>query len=574
MATCTFTGTTDSHWNDNGNWDGDVPTAADDAVFNADSPSCLVDATAVAKTINCTGYVQTLTLGANLTVSGSITLVSGMTFTPSTYKVTVNATSTIASGGKSFYLFDINSNSDAVLTLSDDLTIANAHIITGATGVNYTINGNNINAKGDVTISTNVQNISGTTAFKINGSGNQTISLGSYSATTSIKLPITFASTGGVVTFAAGTHRIGGNLTLTSGTIDFTTNSSTVIFNNNVTPHTISGAYTFYNLSINNHTDPTFTFDSAITVNGDFVYGQSGSSTILNGGSIDVKGNFTITSGARNQSGTTTFTLSGSGTQTLNLQSAGSTLYCSNDITITNSGIVNFADVTHYYSGNLVFNGTGTYNLVGTLSYKTGTITYTAGTVNPGTSILSITDSCTLSTNGMSWYHINLTNGTLTLSSALQLTGNWTKTAGTTLTGNYNVTFSGSATSTLAGATTFNGLQLAAGKSCYLTASQLFSVGTFNAIGLGNSQISLLTSSGGTTSWFRVTTIGTVRFVRATDINSAAGSQVIDIGGTLSNTTNWATWMAGDTYWVCSQTANDQMDGYVDGALIMRLNLL
>ena len=78
---------------------GAVPTAADDVYFTSNSGNCVINATSVAKTITCTGYIGTISGSSQLTVSGSITLVSGMGWTY-TGNLIINAASTILLAGK------------------------------------------------------------------------------------------------------------------------------------------------------------------------------------------------------------------------------------------------------------------------------------------------------------------------------------------------------------------------------------------------------------------------------------------------------------------------------------------
>lgn len=169
------------------------------------------------------------------------------------------------------------------------------------------------------------------------------------------------------------------------------------------------------------------------------------------------------------------------------------------------------------------------------------------------------------------------TGTTLKLSANLTITSDLTLCSTQSFIGNadYALIVSGNSRITgIAGATTFNNFQIISGSSAILNAKESFSIGTFNAIGTVLNKIDLYTTSYGSTSSLIVNKLGTVKNVRATDINSAAGTTVIDIGGTLSNTTNWQTWATGDTYFIASSTANDAMDLYVDGDLIARWSAL
>lgn len=84
--------------------DTTAPTASDDVLLTANSGQCTISATSVGKSLTCTGYTNTLTHGAFLlTISGSVTLVSGMTYTPTSTTnllLNINATGTLNTGGK------------------------------------------------------------------------------------------------------------------------------------------------------------------------------------------------------------------------------------------------------------------------------------------------------------------------------------------------------------------------------------------------------------------------------------------------------------------------------------------
>jgi hypothetical protein len=98
MATKTWTGT--GTWATAGSWTpAGVPAAGDDVVFNAASAACTVGAnTNALLSLTCTGYVNTLTINANLIIAGNVTLSSGMT-TLGTGNLDISANSTIVSAG-------------------------------------------------------------------------------------------------------------------------------------------------------------------------------------------------------------------------------------------------------------------------------------------------------------------------------------------------------------------------------------------------------------------------------------------------------------------------------------------
>lgn len=119
-----------------------VPTSADDVFLDANSGQLTVDATSAAKSVNCTGYTGTLTHNAFVwTVAGSITFVSGMTYTPlATSTVTLSATNTLTTAGKLFPLMILNTG--ITTTLADGLNFMASKVIT------LTLNGDSLALNG------------------------------------------------------------------------------------------------------------------------------------------------------------------------------------------------------------------------------------------------------------------------------------------------------------------------------------------------------------------------------------------------------------------------------------------
>ena len=514
--------------NGGGNWSGATwatasnqavsdttkPVVGDTATIDAYSGNVTVDAASACTILNCTGYTGILTLGANLTVSGSITLVSGMTFTPSTYTVTVNAASTITSGGKKFYDFTITYQTTSI-ALADDFYVtgtliqpANVHFYASGAG-NINLEGNFVQGAGGYTFQH-----TGSGKLIFNGTGTQSWTGASTSSTALTDCSIEINKSGGTLTllqFIDIKASAARTFTHTNGTVDAGTSTLTISASNNWTFDVDN--IDFYDVIVKQGTT-NVTLSSDLNIS-HLLTQPANTHAYWNGaGNINVSGGFTQNTGAAyefNMSGTGGLILDGTGTWT---------------------------GGTEYLIANVTINTAGTITLSGTITFKTKTITYTAGTVDAGTSTLSIIGSCTLNTSGMSWYNISM-GANIALTSNLTLTNNWTKTAGT-LSGNYAVIFNG--TSTLAGATSFYNLTINAGKTVHLTSTQTFAVtGTFNAIGTsGAGVITLDATTPESAAHFDVTTVGTVSYVTATDIDSATGSAIVDVGGTLLRTVNWS----------------------------------
>ena len=175
-----------------------VPTSADDVFFtNLSTGTCTISAgNTGAKSITCTGFTGTWAGSAGISVSGSLTLVTGMTFNY-TGVVTILGTGTLTSASKTLSGLTINGSS-IVVTLAANTTVAT----TGTT----TLTLGTLDLAG-FTLNTGI--------FSSNGTGVRQISFG----TGDIALTSTTASTT-VLSMADAT-----NFTLT-GTGGFTRNQA------------------------------------------------------------------------------------------------------------------------------------------------------------------------------------------------------------------------------------------------------------------------------------------------------------------------------------------------------------
>jgi hypothetical protein len=135
MATYYFRNTGTGVWGTASNWSltsgggatGAVPTATDTAVFDNNSISCTLNTSnRVCQILSATTYTQTLNLSTfNLTVSGNITLGSGMTLTTTTGSLIVNANSTITTNGKTMSVPFSALTGGITLTFADDIILSN-----------------------------------------------------------------------------------------------------------------------------------------------------------------------------------------------------------------------------------------------------------------------------------------------------------------------------------------------------------------------------------------------------------------------------------------------------------------
>jgi len=169
------------------------------------------------------------------------------------------------------------------------------------------------------------------------------------------------------------------------------------------------------------------------------------------------------------------------------------------------------------------------------LSYGASTFTYTAGTINPGTSTMTIGSACTL--NGMTWYNLTVPGAfTVTMDAANTIQNNLT------LGSTGNTAFTGSA-----------------GWTC----ANLICSNTSRTITLGNSSTGasyrtttnasltataaapiLMTSDNATTRSLWTLDYGAQQqliYVSGTRIDSSQGQTIWSFGAALTNTVNWAT---------------------------------
>ena len=368
------------NWSSTANWsDSDggtggfsVPTNADDVFFTALSGNCTVNSVLREfKTINFTGYTNTITVEQSLVAYGSVTLSATMTIAGSNLLYVV-ASGTLTSNGKTwpnnFGLF-----SGATITLADDWTI----------GGLVTLNTVTVNQ-------TTTQKIIATNGLFLQGgdaSGTAKIELtGGTWSSSGVQLNNNFDINGNI-TISGAVFYGTGTITKVSGTINYGT--STVNFSNNCTI-TGFGSELFYNLSI--YTNMTLT--SNLSCSNTFAGGNNAVYT-LNGYTIYCGGIY-VGSTVGGIQGTTEFVVNSTGSWT----SIGGSL-----------------------KNNLTINTAGTFTLSGNIYFSGATMTYIAGTVVTTGSTLTVTNSNTFDVDGIIFNTLlfTLPVGTQTLLSDLHV---------------------------------------------------------------------------------------------------------------------------------------------------------
>jgi hypothetical protein len=232
--------------------------------------------------------------------------------------------------------------------------------------------------------------------------------------------------TSGTLTLPSILTMAGSTWTYTTGTIDATTNSSTVVFDGNTT---ITGSHTLNNLLFNNTTPWTLTYTFAtgtvLTAAGNMTI--SGASAVtLSGGTIDLQGNLTLTNTSTGDGGTTVITFTGTTNQAI-----------SSGLPVGEGNLPSVA----------INKASGTLTLPSILSVAGSAWTYTTGTID------AVTNSSTVVFGGNTTIAGSHTLKNIQISSLTPWNITTTIAAGTVLTAAGNMTMSGTPSITLSGGT-------------------------------------------------------------------------------------------------------------------------
>lgn len=475
-----------------------VPTSADDVFFTALSGAITVTiTTSTCKSLTFTGFTGTLAGSAALTVAGSITLAVGMTLTY-TGTMTISAASTMTSVAKTF-TGSLSVSSGVTATLADDWVISGSFT---SNGTPLLIGGKTLTVAGNFNPPAVLAN---NCNIRLNGTGTLN---GTISSSGSCLITIN----------TAGTITLGASLTL-SQNVSFTKTSGTVLTGTNtLTLSSVIGIYDISAISLHNLTIigiSNITLGQNMNVTNLTTLGSLGQTVLINGNTLFTT-NLTKAGTTATISGTTNITITGGNWTDTTTIGGG---YLSNDVTIA-----------------------GNVTLVGTAHrYRTGTITYSSGTFNPGTSTFTIDAAATLNTVGMSFNNLSISGTTtITNNSLLTVTGTLAYLLGST------VTFTGTTGWTAATfdiQTSSNVNHILKSGLTYTVITNFISVATTNAL-----KDTLKSSTPGVQAIFTLNQGAnqSVGFTNATDINSSLGQAIYVANGTLSNTTNWNPLVATD----------------------------
>jgi fibronectin-binding autotransporter adhesin len=470
-------------WNSTLAWVGGVvPIAGDTVDFTATSGPLIVNiSTATLIGIDFTNYVNTITFNQPINTNGTVNLgtggytqdgtngliingsttISGTTtwsrtisFTGTTYVITLSNTLNITgqvtfsqAGTLSFSVgvntFNPTGNilvAHGTTTLPNNLNIVNLSAIPSTT-TQPTLNGNSINISGNLTLNSSVSGmfLGGTTNLVLNGSGSQTWSHSGTAMQLRNNLTISASGTitiSGIVYYNTGILTYtGGTVTTTSSTLNIgtstTLNTSGILWNN-ITVTATSTLTLTSNLAWSGTfsiTAGNTTFAGVGTMSGAALSITTIGGTVILNNDITCTGLVTLGVG-----GGTGCTLNSSGGTRTIITSGGiknattsSFITCNINIkvtggTITSSGnplIGGYYQVNTGYQfeidGNVTFASTGAFYIYGGVNTGTGgTLKHTSGTVTTtGSSV--IIHSMFVNSGTITWNNMWILSGAPTI---------------------------------------------------------------------------------------------------------------------------------------------------------------
>ncbi len=236
-----------ANWGDATNWslstggpaDGAVPTAADDAIFDANSANCTVNASnRVCLTINFTNYINTITMDFGISVSGNITLGAGMGVGGTGFLAFNNVSATYTPNG---YIWPnefrfITISTSKTYTIAADCTFGGVVTNTGSVGnnlANIFAGGRTITCNAGInnTVDQPFQGVTSLTTFVIaggtlNGQFGTLTNLNLNSGANAITISaVNFSSTTGTFSYTSGVvNAASATLTMTLGTLNLGSN--------------------------------------------------------------------------------------------------------------------------------------------------------------------------------------------------------------------------------------------------------------------------------------------------------------------------------------------------------------
>lgn len=356
-----------------------VPTASDDVTLDAGTGhgNVTISGGRVCKSLTCTNYTDTLNMGGTITVSGSVTLGSGMTITGASALI-VNATGTLTSNSKTWPNDLTLSSGAGGITVSGTWT--NTGTVTMNTFTSSSINTGTIACQTHFTLGATPGAV-GTGTISMVGTGNATF------GTFATNFNFNFNTSGTITIASTATWFARGTLSWTAGTVVLGTTK--LNFNLNATCNTGTGI-TWGDVDIIS-AGSTLTLLSDLNMSGNLLLSTGTTTQTINGAfNINVGGNVST-------QGTTSITL---GTATIVMNGTGS---------------LSTASSTQLRN-NLTINSAGTITLSGTINYNTGTFTYTAaGSLVVTGSVLKCNVNTTIAGVGFTMAGLNISAAGVTV---------------------------------------------------------------------------------------------------------------------------------------------------------------
>jgi hypothetical protein len=354
----------------------------------------------------------TLTLPSLLTVKGNWTYTAGI-LDVSTNNSTVVFENTLNITGShtlNNVIFDGSNNYTFTTAAGTTLTVSGTMSMIG-TG-NITLNTGTINLSGNLVL-TNTGGGGGTSVIAFVSGANQAI-ISSLSINQNCLPSITINKPGGTLSFPS-LITVKGSWTYTAGTLDVTTNNSTVVFASPLGGGMfgITGSHSLNNVTFegNNNNTATVSTGTLLTVTGTLsTIGASNvfiNTPVPGGTAINAQGDILINNTSATGGGTGLILINGSGAQALTSTVAAG------------QGLMPYITVQK---------PAGTLTLTGILS-ESRDWTYVSGTVDASTNSSTVVfggNNLTITSNGMNFYHATVTSNTGILGNTLSVNGNLT----------------------------------------------------------------------------------------------------------------------------------------------------
>ncbi|HEV3412573.1 MAG TPA: T9SS type A sorting domain-containing protein [Puia sp.] len=348
----------------------------------------------------------TLTLPSLITTRSNWTYVAGTIDAATNNSTVVFGNSLTITGTHTLNNVTFDGGGNYTFTVAAGTTLNTAGTVTISGASNVTINTGTVNLLGGLSLTNTATSGGGSAVLAFTGPGSQSIT-GALSIYQSSLPAVTINKPSGTLTFPA-LITILGNWTYTAGTIDATTNNSTVVFANTLT---ISGTHTLNNVNFEGNFNNTYTVSTgtALTVAGTLT--TSGSSNVIlntpvaGANGIQAQGDVIINNTGAGSGGTGGILINGTVNEALTGNAA------------SGQGQLPYVAINKT-SGTLTMSGTITV---------TRDWVYSGGTVNPSTSTVVFGgNNLTVTSAGMSFNHFTVAANTISLGNALTVGGNLT----------------------------------------------------------------------------------------------------------------------------------------------------